>query len=515
MSLHGKTTIQLFDSKTGELVNEVSESNLVTNAVSNIFNSCMQAYLVGLNSGKGRRGSINSVYTLPSDLNLAQTLYGGVLVFSNSIEANIEHCIPSIDEIKSCIGYANQDTATSSSIFKGTFNSAESSISDNEIVFVWDFSESQCNGKIASICLTSNAGGATGLVFDTLASKTSCSLLKYIYSDLYDVSGLDFSSSYIHAPMFLSSYTSSGAHGQYISGDYYYYIYRGNAYKYNISKILNKNWLRLTDNFKYCLASSADETITLSNTYTGIFKCLDSDKVFKYNTSQSSVSSFVMTKIYGNCIEETVTIPTTDIISSVYSYFNSTASKRQIIPNFASSGAIFNNSIYFLIGTVNNSNLETYPNKVRIYKLNFDGSFSFNDINCTDNFISMMFGTKSYGNSPTSAIDVQFNKMFDSLVLTSVDSTLGYVNYIVNSDCSVEPYPFLETSSNISNYGYDLYKNETWLKEPWCSFKFAGNGYVNTIELFMAYLGTINNMTNELTKTSSNTMKIKYTLTQN
>ena len=75
-------------------------------------------------------------------------------------------------------------------------------------------------------------------------------------------------------------------------------------------------------------------------------------------------------------------------------------------------------------------------------------------------------------------------------------------------------YPVTVCEDNLAYYGRNLYKNSKWLKEPWCSFQFAGNEYLNTTELWNTYLATINNQGTVLTKTAAKTMKIIYTLTQ-
>ena len=126
----------------------------------------------------------------------------------------------------------------------------------------------------------------------------------------------------------------------------------------------------------------------------------------------------------------------------------------------------------------------------------------------------MLFGNSSVGGSPFSNMDVTFTKFFDNLVLVSKDGTNGYKCFFVDADGSIDAYPFTVFNSNISFYGYDLYKNDLWLKEPWCSFKFASDGCFNTIELWSTYLATINNQEDGLVKTNNQTMKITYTLTQ-
>ena len=51
MSLKGITKVELFDADTGILLDSVEESNIVTNAVNNIFNGALNA-LASFNNNK-------------------------------------------------------------------------------------------------------------------------------------------------------------------------------------------------------------------------------------------------------------------------------------------------------------------------------------------------------------------------------------------------------------------------------------------------------------------------------
>jgi hypothetical protein len=98
-------------------------------------------------------------------------------------------------------------------------------------------------------------------------------------------------------------------------------------------------------------------------------------------------------------------------------------------------------------------------------------------------------------------------------IIPSVSEMKSFIG-CANQGSSIDDYPFTVFTDLVSSYEYDLYKNDLWLKEPWCSFKFAGNGFFNSIEMWSTYLATINNQVSGLVKTSDQTMKITYTLTQ-
>lgn len=510
MDLIGNTTIQLFDAKSGKKTDEVSKNNLVTNAVNNILNGGLNAIVSGLNNGIDKHNSINFLYNFPSGYNIAKSLFGGVLVFSNSIQSDVEHCIPTIDEMKSFIGCANQLATVEGSIFRGSINESESEVRDNYVKFVWDFTTEQCNGDIASICLTSNIGGSEGYKFNVKKSQTDAHFLSWLYNGMWDASTKsEYSSSNIHNPMFKSSFTSSNAHGMYIYENNLYYVYRDKVYKYNINRILNKYGSDILSRFNLGAVSGYDEVISLTNYSYDIFNCLDDDKVYEFDNNQSDTSKFTLMKVSKNAVTENIEIPTTNIISSMTDYFDYNREYRFLSLN----SCIYKDKIYTIVGWVNNSNLSVNPNKLRIYILSFDGSFTFKDLNLTDNMISMLFGTKTYAGS-TAESGLKFLKVFDNLVLQASDETNGYAYYLVSDDGDVDEYPFMHTKGSLYYYGNILYKNSGWLKEPWCSFKFAGNGMVNSIDMIAPYLATINNQEVVLTKTADKTMKIIYTLTQ-
>ena len=63
---------------------------------------------------------------------------------------------------------------------------------------------------------------------------------------MWDVTkSLDFSTSYIHNPMFKSSFTNSNRHGFFIDGTNYKYVYRNNVYINKETIIIKKDNKRL------------------------------------------------------------------------------------------------------------------------------------------------------------------------------------------------------------------------------------------------------------------------------
>lgn len=513
MGLIGKTTIKLFDAKTGELSDMVESSNMVTNAVSNIFGGGLNALIVSDIYDLASGDNLGNIFDIPDGYNFAKTFFGGVLVFSRPIEEDVNHIIPTADEIKSFIGCGNQGSSITKNKFKGNFNENESVIGDNYVTFVWDFSTEQCNGDVASICLTSDVGGNLGYAFGALDAKYQ-GVLNCLRGDMWkSTNPASYSSA--HYPLMKSSYTNANAHASFVSGHNYYYVYEDKVYRHDIAKLLRYPGVGILDGDGYTRVSNYDEVITLDNYSYNIFTTADEDKVYEMDGHQSSASALTLLKVHyaGGVKVETVNIPTENILTSLFSYHKK-SEISQVLPRFSNNAIIYNDKIYFLTGRVNSSDLVDDPNKLRMYVLSFNGSFSYKDIDCTSTVISMLFGDRIAGGSPSENMGVKFIKMFDSLFLVSTDSTNGYKYFMVSDDGSISDYPVTVCKSNLAYYGVGLRKNSLWLKEPWCSFKFVENGAFNSTELWNTYLATINNQGTVLTKTEAKTMKIIYTLTQ-
>lgn len=568
--LRGSAKVQLFNAKTKELEKTVESSNLITNAVANIFNGALTAFATYYKHRGGSGSSLNFLYEFPSGYNLAKALMGGLLVFSDNIEEDANHIIPSISEMKSFIGCANQGGSIDGSIFKGSLNEIESSVDGESITFVWEFSKEQCNGNIGCLCLTSDRGGHLGFKFNTLFGNDGGSVLSCLSRNMWNVANwVEFNYSYPHYTMFSASnsYTTQNAHGFFVDGTGYNYVYRDTVYVSDIEKLCSKQraGLELTDTFAFGYNKSYDSKHSLSSSSTDIFKCTDDDKVYEIDRNQDGIpldgnDSLYRYKIYQSFTyyvhgsdglesrtnyyvtglkfwligvnTEDVVFDVTSLLRSIYSYHGVSFEEDRtldaldgngndyeykykeftasdVLVEFRDNAVIHNNKIYFLTGNIGAS-----ENKLRMYVVSFDGSFIYNDITCTDVLVRMLFGTSSIGGSPYSHMGVHFTKFFDTLVLVSKDGTNGYKCFLVDDDGGIDDYPFTTFKNDISFYGYDLYKNDLWLKEPWCSFKFLRSDTFNSIELWSTYLATINNQVSGLVKTSNQTMKITYTLTQ-
>ena len=156
--LKGKTIIELTDVNTGEK-EVIEENNMVTNALNDLFNTFPNL----LNAYSIYRGGMFEGYGKNLDfIRLYEFLLGGILLFDSQIEEKPENTYaPASANLVGCGVYSHQNSTGNRK--RGNYNQTESEFNEEQryMKFVYDFSTSQANGTIASVCLTSYMGGCT------------------------------------------------------------------------------------------------------------------------------------------------------------------------------------------------------------------------------------------------------------------------------------------------------------------------------------------------------------------
>lgn len=154
--LKGSTKIILTNVETGE--QEIHEDkNLITNAIDKIININM-AMNIAPNS-----------YLLP----IATKLLGGIMLFDGELTEDPDNIHFPVEA--HLLGYADQNTNTNN-IYRGSYNASESGKTETGFVSVWDFGTSQANGEIKSVARTSYFAGANPLRYfdsDTVSETDS------------------------------------------------------------------------------------------------------------------------------------------------------------------------------------------------------------------------------------------------------------------------------------------------------------------------------------------------------
>lgn len=147
--LHGHATIELKNVRTGRR-ERIEHDNTFTAGISNF----------AINSGYFKNGLWDGTYT---SANPWVRLIGGIFLFDTAI-SQVNGAYPAyMPAGTKMVGNGSYGVANSSNVTElATWNSQESSFNDNSIIMVYDWTTSQGNGSIASICLTSDTGGKIG-----------------------------------------------------------------------------------------------------------------------------------------------------------------------------------------------------------------------------------------------------------------------------------------------------------------------------------------------------------------
>lgn len=145
--IKGKTKIILTDVNTGKEEIYEDENTFQSDVISKVF----ETY-----------GAFGADWTRYSPVNsrpLFQHLIGGLLIFDEEQDVGDAFMKSGTKMIgKASYGVTNSGNPTE----LGSFNESESSYTDDTIGLVYDFTTSQANGAIKSVCLTSNIGGLIG-----------------------------------------------------------------------------------------------------------------------------------------------------------------------------------------------------------------------------------------------------------------------------------------------------------------------------------------------------------------
>lgn len=147
--LKGRTTIQLFNGKTGEVENSFVEENMVTNAASNILNPKLQWSFSGDNFAN----------MLIQATPVCNQLFGGVMLWEKAHTENADNIVSAVKNYN--VGNAGS-AYSGTNPKRGSLNTAESGAIDGGYRFVWDFATDRANGTFNSITLTSRRGGNGG-----------------------------------------------------------------------------------------------------------------------------------------------------------------------------------------------------------------------------------------------------------------------------------------------------------------------------------------------------------------
>lgn len=147
--MEGKATFTLTEAKTGRVVREVTEHNLVTDAVKRILNPPMYASAYDYNYS----GFMSSVLPM-------WQLFSGIVLLENNLVEDKGNVMfgPDCKPVATAGGaYSGTNTR------RGSLNQNETYATENGYHFTWDFATDKANGTIRSVALTSPQFGNSGL----------------------------------------------------------------------------------------------------------------------------------------------------------------------------------------------------------------------------------------------------------------------------------------------------------------------------------------------------------------
>lgn len=482
--LRGRTRIELFNEATGE-VQCYESDNIVTAAVENYFNSVIPLLI---NTSLGSQ--FQNIKNMPKSV--FETMFGGVLVFSESIQSNKDHIIPTWNEIKSFIGCGNQEASRTGDRFKGAFNGSESNVSETSATFVWDFTTEQCNGKIACICLTSNNGGETG--FGT------------------NLTALSEGSNRSFVPLGNNMFNMSQGVGSPARDQYY-------GVKYNSG---NKTLVGVEETTCFMRTNSKAGTVEFGEA-DAVNVRLDKTLVNNFVTDLTvSDAAFYDIKTEVPCTDLSVLVAVngypganTDILSLLK--YNMAGDAEIIEINCANLKSQMQISGYYdsytwgstIFGVLYDNGLIITQSvqendEIVVYKLSDSGSFEYKKSKLNGsggnapNWVAKIAGEWYLMCSQSNYCKALYHLDTESLEVSE------------NAIYMLPAFP----ASNYS-YAYTLEENDK-MSAPWLGYSgYSGQGVMfDQPVLFAPYLATINNIQGDLIKDASKTMKIVYTLTK-
>lgn len=181
--LKGHATIDLHDTVKGTY-KRIERENLVTNAYKYHLQSVI--LMNGENTGIDLTGANGA-------LSIGDVALGGLLLFNGQLTESADNIhYPGDCQI---VGYADH-TSDTTNPQRGSYNTIESGKTDNGITHVWDFTTAQANGIIAALSLTNIIAGADpiGKCINTGISGGTTSRSQFMYHDgtygyYFDISG--------------------------------------------------------------------------------------------------------------------------------------------------------------------------------------------------------------------------------------------------------------------------------------------------------------------------------------
>lgn len=147
--MKGHARIELTNVETGEK-KTIDHDNMITNAVAELIKPLGIGYSI-----------MNTIYSQSNNITIDR-LFSGLMMFSDTIEEDANIIVPPAGN--AMVGKGDDTAYTGVDTSKGSFNVADSGYDENgNLKLVWEFNTSQANGTISCICLCPLEGGSIGV----------------------------------------------------------------------------------------------------------------------------------------------------------------------------------------------------------------------------------------------------------------------------------------------------------------------------------------------------------------
>ena len=151
--LHGKAVIELHNTRTHQS-KRIVHHNMLTNWV--------RDYLKPASFLQTMIGDPASINTRSWGGVSPSIMLGGLLMFGSALSNDADDYLFPKPSVAKMIAHGNREAYSGADLLRGSFNAAQSSQSAGNLTQVWDFTQEQGNGTIASLGLCHNLMGKIG-----------------------------------------------------------------------------------------------------------------------------------------------------------------------------------------------------------------------------------------------------------------------------------------------------------------------------------------------------------------
>lgn len=480
-SLHGRTKIELYDAKSGEKVHEQTDENMVTVALQRLLE--LPAELTIMDNVSNR--NCLPVLSMPF---LSKAL-SGIWVFSKKLEESAEYISPSVTDIKALSGYAGCEYSGTNSK-RGSLNQNESGAIDNGYRYVWDFATDKANGVVNCVSLVPRVAGNLG---DT--NENNMSGLTFSMCDLLNYNSSDYQSGITKISFQVGQFGSGDGLAVTEVGnilplyaehtDNQLFIYgvsskQGDIFKFPIP---NSQALRITDapgiadiRHKYTLLWKNTEGFTSCNAeyYDG--------NIYLWSCSSTTKSTLIKVSLSGEVMEATTVSFDTELQTNETSrLYDPETEMWYALPYSASTN-------FIKVFDSNGACTQTYS------------------VSCSFCAALMRLPGRKY-------ICINRSTSYSSLVNSTyllIEENGQLLSTVRGSSATADTYMIKQLHGFGEKYPYIL---QAWSYANSYSYTNAHNINIS-LNRSLPLLCTINNLSSEVIKTNSQTMKITYEITQ-